>query len=73
MYIYTTHVHDCTYDTGLLKELVDIHDNSRLAEIADSALQLLPGLPTLDSGNREQRTITDQLHSSAIALWNRLP
>lgn len=48
------------------------HDNRQLAELADSALQLLPGLPTLDRGKREQRALGDQLHSSAIALWNRL-
>lgn len=60
------------YIAGLLKELVGSHDNRQLAELADSALQLLPGLTTLDRGKREQRALADQLHSSAIALWNRL-
>lgn len=58
-------------DAGLLKELVGSHDSRQLAELAESALQLLPDLPSLDRSDREQRTQGDQLHSSAIALWNR--
>lgn len=56
---------------GLLKELVSGQDSGQLADIADSAIQLLPGLPSLSREDREERVITDQLHSSAIALWNR--
>ena len=59
------------YISGLLRQLVGGHDDGQLAELADSALQLLPSLPSLDRGEREQRTLGDQLHSSAIALWNR--
>ncbi|CAI8021543.1 hypothetical protein GBAR_LOCUS12756, partial [Geodia barretti] len=56
---------------GLLKELVDSHDDQQLGETADAALQQLPELPTLDREDRQQRALSDQLHSSAIALWNR--
>ena len=56
---------------GLLKKLIDSHDDKQLGEVADTALQLLPGLPCLDREDRVQRSLSDQLHSSAIALWNR--
>ena len=56
---------------GLLKELVSGQDTEQLAETADSALQLLPELPSFDRSDRDQRTAADQLHASAIALWNR--
>ena len=61
----------CVCIAGLLKELICSHDDKQLSEIADSALQLVPSLPSLDREDRPQRTISDQLHSSAIALWNR--
>ena len=69
--VFITRVHPSPSCTGLLKDLVASHDNEQLVELADSALQLLPGLPSLDRDVREQRALADQLHSSAIALWNR--
>jgi len=58
-------------DTGILKDLVESHDDAHLSELADRALLLLRSLPSLDYEEREQRALATQLHTSGISLWNR--
>ena len=65
---WNTHTH--TY-IGVLKDLVQSHDDTHLCKQADKALQLLGSLPSLDCGDREQRSLSTQLHTSGISLWNR--
>ena len=67
---WNTHTHTHAY-TGVLKDLVQSHDDTHLCKQADKALQLLGSLPSLDCGDREQRSLSTQLHTSGISLWNR--
>ena len=56
---------------GVLKELSQSHDDERLSQLAERALQLLEELPALDCSQREQRSTATQLHTAGIGLWNR--
>ena len=56
---------------GILKELVSSHDDEKLGNLSDRALQLLEQLPALDCGQRESKAVAMQLYTAGISLWNK--
>ena len=47
------------------------HDDEKLGELSDRALQLLEQLPSLDCAQRDAKAVAMQLYTAGISLWNK--
>ena len=56
----------------MLDELVKIHDDDRLSQLSEKALQLLKHLPVFESTELKRlKMVGMQLYQSGITLWNK--
>ena len=70
-YVKITFKHASYILLGVLKELVSSHDDEKLGNLSDRALQLLEQLPALDCAQRESKAVAMQLYTAGISLWNK--
>lgn len=56
---------------GVLKELLEAHDDERLSGLCDQTLQLLEDPPNIDCTQKDGRALIMQLYTSGITLWNK--
>lgn len=63
--------HYGTHPQGLLKQLSELEDTDEMSAVTDKALQQLHRLRSSPSRHGLQHSVTSQLHSCGVKLWNR--